>query len=309
MYIPAKRVSGPLDDKVKARLRGDGMSTPAGYASSGSDHDAAEPPLFSGPIHAFLDIDHHDDIHADVPTVEQLVRVSDDVNEDAGDVGRGHDAVGEETVRELLDPSRRSDPFLVGLHRDVMTAMAAASGGTTRSVMARLRGRGYNAGVCKARWESSGSSLSAGSYEYIDVVVDDKERESRYIVDIEFAAEFEVARATGEYTELVAALPRVMVGRGEEVKQVVRIMAEAAWRSMKSRDLSLPPWRKRRYMLAKWFGPYRRTTNVLPSSTTGLPMVVAPEAGIGETIKCRRAVGFAVGASERIFLPWATGTR
>ncbi|KAM0935817.1 hypothetical protein DsansV1_C27g0196851 [Dioscorea sansibarensis] len=157
--------------------------------------------------------------------------------------------------------------------------------------MGRLREWGYNAGVCTTRWESSGG-LTAGSYEYVDVVVGEK---LRYIVDLDFKAEFEIARATTEYEKVVRELPKVMVAAPEELRRVVRVVAEAARRSMKSKGLHVPPWRKGRYVVAKWTGPYRRTVNA------GGGAVV--RAGV-EIIKCR-AVGFGPG----VVIPATARTR
>ena len=51
----------------------------------------------------------------------------------------------------------------------------------------------------RAQWESSGGGLTAGNYEYIDVLVNkkgDRADDERYIVDLDFAEQFEIARAT-----------------------------------------------------------------------------------------------------------------
>ncbi|RWW80435.1 hypothetical protein BHE74_00011223 [Ensete ventricosum] len=87
--------------------------------------------------------------------------------------------------------------------------------------------------------------------------------ERRYTVDLEFAAEFEVARATKAYKTVLAALPQAAVAWEETMRQVARVVADAVRRSQ---DLHIPPWRKSRYMIAKWLGPYRRTTKAVPAS-------------------------------------------
>ncbi|XP_008778742.1 uncharacterized protein LOC103698490 [Phoenix dactylifera] len=279
VYIRAKRVTDPLDDKVKARIRGDDRFM-TGYASSGSEHDA-----LSGLVHAFLESGGPSS-----PTASAVAAASDDGEEsDSEDGDRSVEAATK--VKELLDPSGKGELFRLRLLAGVSEAAEAMAelrwsrSAYRRAVMVRLREGGYNAGICKARWESSGG-LTAGSYEYIDVVVDAAEEVAvaRYIVDVGFAAEFEVARATEEYGRMVAALPRVMVARPEEVRQVVLIAAEAVRRSLRRRGMHVPPWRKGRYMLAKWLGPYRRTVNLIPAAAG------AAVAGVGEA-KCR-AVGF-----------------
>ncbi|RZS02126.1 hypothetical protein BHM03_00032117 [Ensete ventricosum] len=57
--------------------------------------------------------------------------------------------------------------------------------------------------------------------------------------------------------------PQAAVAWEETMRQVVRVVADAVRRSQ---DLHIPPWRKSRYMIAKWLGPYRRTTKAVPAS-------------------------------------------
>eukprot|EP00250_Pteridium_aquilinum_P010480 c19417_g1_i1 orf=68-1531(+) len=132
-----------------------------------------------------------------------------------------------------------------------------------RPVMKRLRQEGYNAAICKSRWKHT-DGLPAGDYEYIDVLVDGNsgsKKQERFIVDIDFKAQFEIARASRQYAQLLDVLPRLYVGRAERLKQILKIMSNAAKRSLKEQGLLLPPWRKHKYMQAKWFSSYRRTTN------------------------------------------------
>ncbi|XP_008799562.2 uncharacterized protein LOC103714174 [Phoenix dactylifera] len=304
--IRAKRVTDPLDDEAKARLRGDDEAKArwmTGYAgsSSGSEHEAT--PCLSGLVHAFLL-----ESAAGAPSAAAPGGYASDVggasdDDDAGDRA----AAAKETVRDLLDPPVERDPFRARLVSDVLAAAEAFAGvrkngsAFRRAVMATLRVAGYNAGICKARWESSGG-VTAGTYEYIDVVAAAAAGEVRYIVDMEFAADFEVARATKDYRRVLAALPRVAVARTEAVRQVVRVVADAARRSLRSQGLHVPPWRKSRYMLAKWLGPYRRTVNTLPSSA-GARMA----GGGGAEVKCR-TVGFPEASAGRL-VPRAGRTR
>ncbi|KAL0436697.1 UNVERIFIED_CONTAM: hypothetical protein Sradi_0377600 [Sesamum radiatum] len=113
-----------------------------------------------------------------------------------------------------------------------------------RNVMAYLRNCGYNAAVCKTKWESSGG-LAAGNYEFIDVLR--KEYSTRYFVDLDFASEFEIARPTNSYERLLQHVPRVFIGTSEDLKQILKLVSDSARRSLKSRGLHLPPWRKNRF--------------------------------------------------------------
>ncbi|CAD5187285.1 unnamed protein product [Musa acuminata subsp. malaccensis] len=294
VFLRATRVTTLLDDdKAKARLReADDSHRVSGYDSSGSEHDS---PSLSGLVHAFLEHAHGDSLSADVGAVAHPHHSSDDDHAD------DPDCTAAAVVRELMDPAAEGDRFRVRLAADVYSVVEGVSGlrtccgaaGLRRAVMARLRASGYNAGICKARSDSSGG-LKAGSYEYIDVVSAAAEGAGmRYIVDLEFAAEFEVARATEAYKTVLAALPRAAVAGEETMRQVVRVVADAVQRSLRAQDLHIPPWRKSQYMIAKWLGPYRRNTNTVPASPG------SSVSSSGAEISCR-SVGFTTAAWRRI---------
>lgn len=83
---------------------------------------------------------------------------------------------------------------------------------------------------------------------------------TRYIVEASLAGQFEIARPSGHYASLVGVFPPVFVGRPEELKQVIRLMCAAMKQSLRSTGLLLPPWRRKSYVKAKWFGNYKRMT-------------------------------------------------
>ncbi|XP_057506065.1 uncharacterized protein LOC130789352 [Actinidia eriantha] len=114
---------------------------------------------------------------------------------------------------------------------------------------------GYDASICKSRWEKS-PSYPAGEYEYIDVIIDGE----RVIVDIDFRSEFEIARSTGSYKVILQSLPHIFVGRADRLHQIVSIASEAARQSLKKEGMHIPPWRKADYMRAKWLSSHTRTT-------------------------------------------------
>ncbi|KAM0843516.1 hypothetical protein ACQ4PT_049544 [Festuca glaucescens] len=272
-----------LDDAVRARLRGDG-----GCTSSGSDHDASA--CLSDLVQAFLETD-----------------AAAGQEDGAGPAPKGHDSDDEDgaaetaaSVRELLDPPAAEDPFRIRLAAAVAAAtdaeapLRAHGAAFRRAVMRRLRAAGYDSGVCRSRWEASGG-LTAGTYEYVDVVVPGATSPSkgarsgaRYIVDADFRAGLEVARATAEYAVVVAAVPATaVVAREEAVGRAVRLASDAARRSLRAHGLHVPPWRKTRYMLAKWLGPYKRS----PSTSSPASGAMPTPGATGMDIKCR-AVGF-----------------
>ncbi|KAF9618636.1 hypothetical protein IFM89_002331 [Coptis chinensis] len=68
---------------------------------------------------------------------------------------------------------------------------------------------GYNSVICKSKWRSL-PDIPSGEHTYI-VVVDKntKKGEVRAVIELNFRAEFEMARASKEYNQLVDKLPEV----------------------------------------------------------------------------------------------------
>ncbi|XP_062198269.1 uncharacterized protein LOC133900988 [Phragmites australis] len=276
----AKRVTAPLDAAARARL----AVLPSSVDSSGSEHEAT---ALSNLVNEYL-------LETDATVTAADLAV--DQGSDAEDDNHGNSirsvAAAAEVIQEIkgiLDPAGRPDELRRRIVADVMDAMLSLEdirknrSAFRRAVMSRLRDRGHDAGLCKARWDKS-RSRAAGNYEYIDIVLS---AETRFIVDVGFAAEFEVARPTAGFDAVLAALPEVLVAPAEDLRWVVKAASAVARQSLKSRGLTVPPWRKRRFMMAKWLGPYRRTVNPLPASA-GAAIV-----GSGAAAVCRTILGFA----------------
>ncbi|CAM6038752.1 unnamed protein product, partial [Sphagnum compactum] len=140
---------------------------------------------------------------------------------------------------------------------------AAPDSSTRRAVINHLRAAGYNAAICKSRWDHAGG-FPGGDYEYIDVVFETKtgKKSERILIDTDFRTQFEIARPTKQYNALVQGLPAIFVGREDRLQQIVNLMSDAVKASLKKRGMPLPPWRKPEYMRAKWFSSYKRTTNI-----------------------------------------------
>lgn len=120
-----------------------------------------------------------------------------------------------------------------------------------------LLGLGYDASICKSRWEKS-TFCPAGEYEYIDVIMG----KERVVVDVDFRSEFEIARPTKTYKAILQTLPYVFVGTCERLQSIVAIASEAVKLSLKKRGMHVPPWRKVEYVRAKWLSPYTCTRTV-----------------------------------------------
>ncbi|XP_050204860.1 uncharacterized protein LOC126654903 [Mercurialis annua] len=292
-FVRRKRVTDPLDDDAKARIVGSQLS----YVSSGSEHSADlndESPCLSELVHGFLEIDEDFETQSSCSNYDsdsERVDLVAECTEFAEDILRSISILnGLDSYRNLLYSHVLKATEMHYLWRDQKPAFR-------RKVMSFLRELGHNAAICKTKWESSGG-LTGGNFECIDVVVSNSQ--TRYIIDLEFASQFEIARPTSHYLTLLQSLPRVLVGKSDDLKRIIKLMSDAAKRSLKSRDLTLPPWRKNRYMQNKWLGPYRRTSN----QVSGNPAVIGSGSGSGShvnAVKCR-LVGFDDGVNNCLFV-------
>ncbi|KAK6133211.1 hypothetical protein DH2020_033047 [Rehmannia glutinosa] len=166
--------------------------------------------------------------------------------------------------RDLLNNlfDSENDAVKRRIHAEVEKAHREVGGGKSsspefkRRLVARLRNRGFDAGLCKLKWEKN-ERRPFGDYEYVDVNADGE----RYIIEVFLAEEFTIARPTDGYAALLEVFPQIFVGKLDELKQVVRLMCTAIRKSMKSVGILIPPWRRLAYIQSKWFGSYNRTTN------------------------------------------------
>lgn len=95
-----------------------------------------------------------------------------------------------------------------------------------------------------------------------------KKGKVRVIIELNFRAEFEMAKASQEYNQLVRRLPEVFVGKVERLNTIIQILCLAAKKCMKEKKMHLGPWRKHRYMQAKWLNTCERSTS-MPVLTMG----------------------------------------
>ncbi|XP_061341555.1 uncharacterized protein LOC133287883 [Gastrolobium bilobum] len=136
-----------------------------------------------------------------------------------------------------------------------------------REVSRRLQKAGYNSAICKTKWRSS-PDIPSGEHNFLDVIdnTSSKKGEVRVIVELNFRAEFEMGRGSEDYNRLVRRLPEVFVGKVERLSNLIKILCMAAKRCMKEKKMHMGPWRKHRYMQAKWLGPCERNTSTTPLS-------------------------------------------
>ncbi|KAG9153869.1 hypothetical protein Leryth_005975 [Lithospermum erythrorhizon] len=115
----------------------------------------------------------------------------------------------------------------------------------------RLRDAGFNCIICKSKWRDS-PEFPAGEHTYLQVLQLSNEGEIKVIIELSFRSEFEIARASEEYNNLIKCLPEVYVGKIERVGALLRLLCAASKKLLKERKMHMAPWRKQKYMEAKW---------------------------------------------------------
>ncbi|MCL7049200.1 hypothetical protein MKW94_000123 [Papaver nudicaule] len=238
--------------------------------SSGSEHSAVEetssPNDLSDLVESFLERGD-DNAEVDFEEHEKDKKGSKDEFMD--------DSETRDMLKDLLSGRFEDDSEVRRKIRDATElaykdiGLNSSEDGFKRRLMTRLRQRGFDAGLCKSRWEKTGQ-FPAGTFEYVDVIVSRK----RYIVEVFLVGEFTIARPTNRYTTLLEVFPQIFVGKPDKLKKVVKIMCQASNQSLKKNDMHIPPWRRNGYMQAKWLSLYKRTINsctdmVLSDSGTG----------------------------------------
>ncbi|CAN8269965.1 unnamed protein product [Cochlearia groenlandica] len=289
-FSRAKRVTDPLADEVRARLVGSSFSSGSEHTGD-EDYDGDDSPCLSDLVQSFLEDEEvenddeldHENSGSDSDSDDESQRVVVDF---AGDIAK--------SLKNSLKEDSYGRMLLVHVVRTMEAVSSLKSNHEQRAVFRRevmsfLRELGHNAAICKTKWISSSGGLAGGNYEFIDVVVNGSSVSARYIIDLDFASQFQIARSTAQYARAIQSLPAVFVGRGEDLKLILRSVCDVARISLKSRGLTLPPWRKNRYMQTRWLGSYKRTANLTASATSV------------NNVMCR-AVGFDNAVGERLIM-------
>ncbi|XP_028800731.1 uncharacterized protein LOC114755989 [Neltuma alba] len=188
-------------------------------------------------------------------------------------------------VRNNVDPYRKQLLSHVSEAVEMFWSLRRNVPVFRRNVVAFLQEKGHNAAICETKWDCSGGVI-AGNHEFIDVERRGSSTwQTRYLVEVEFTSQFEIARPTRKYEEILSSVPRSFVGRADELRRTVRVVCDVAEQSFECAGLSVPPWRKTKFMQNKWLAPYRRITN----RVQGIPVPAAGEAIHGANC---RSVGF-----------------
>ncbi|XP_042445393.1 uncharacterized protein LOC122030284 [Zingiber officinale] len=173
---------------------------------------------------------------------------------------------GHRALTAVLDESE-ADPVARRFRAEAERAVGAVGfghrgQGLKMRVVGWLREQGFDAGLCKSSWERFDDGVPAGHHHYIDVMNGGGGGCStqRYILDLDFAAEFEIPRPSAAYAALLRRVPRTFSGTAGNLERIVSVMCAAIRESMRSAGMPLPPWRRKQYVEAKWLGGYERHT-------------------------------------------------
>ncbi|KAK1275526.1 hypothetical protein QJS04_geneDACA012847 [Acorus gramineus] len=175
-------------------------------------------------------------------------------------------------VVEAVSQSRAASVKACTCARQTTAAVVECWGCLLRDVSDRLRTMGHNSALCRSKWRSS-PDIPSGEHSYIDVLDAKRGTTARVVIELRFRGEFEMARTGEDYNRLVGLLPEVFVGKAERLRGVIKIMCAAGKRCMKEKRMHMGPWRKHKYMLAKWFGACER---VLPKIAFPVERLTGP---------------------------------
>ncbi|CAA7014004.1 unnamed protein product [Microthlaspi erraticum] len=152
-----------------------------------------------------------------------------------------------------------------GLHCVCRRSLAGGCRSCLRGEISRhLRDvAGYDCVISKSKWRSS-QDIPAGEHEYIEIVdrSGSKKGDMRVVIELSFRAEFEIAKGGEEYKRLISRLPEVYVGKTERLRSLIKILCMAGKKCLRDKKMHMAPWRKHKYMQAKWLGTCDRSTSL-----------------------------------------------
>ncbi|XP_028798135.1 uncharacterized protein LOC114753611 [Neltuma alba] len=162
--------------------------------------------------------------------------------------------------------------------QDVLTGETSSEAKVLKHVLKHMKGRrdtkrstslrnwlvknlkidGLRASLCQTSWSTS-LGCPAGEYEFIEVINEGENgRTERLIVDIDFRSQFELARPTQYYREMIDSVPVIFVGNEDRLCKIISLLCTAAKQSLKQKGLHVPPWRTTSYMQSKWLSGSRK---------------------------------------------------
>lgn len=94
--------------------------------------------------------------------------------------------------------------------------------------------------------------------------------ETVLVMEPDIKAHFVISRSTPAYARLVDALPSTFVGTHQTLVRLVDFMCEQMNGSFRESGMSVPPWRKNKAILSKWFLPTAASRSH-PATPSGSP--------------------------------------
>lgn len=130
-----------------------------------------------------------------------------------------------------------------------------------RQVVSGLSDRGFSTNLCISKWGTT-KKFPGGCHEYIEVIssTSTRKKQIHFLVELELREQFQIAKASENYQKLVSCLPEFYIGKPEYLTAIVRVMCNAAKKSMKEKKMHVGPWRKSSFMQMKWSG-FNQTYN------------------------------------------------
>jgi len=191
---------------------------------------------------------------------------------------------------DLVEKAQRRDRALVEVVTSLLKMLPRDAQGSVslESLAQALQEEGYKAEL-KSNKRGTGKATSwSSSHTHIIVEVPSSSSSSgvrSVVVDPGFRSQFVLARPTKEYTQLLEVLPDVFVGCKDTMRDIIEFVSNRAAESFHSSNMTLPPWRERDAMLAKWCLNESATQS---SGTYACRSAYPrwPQGSIGNRIKC-----------------------
>jgi uncharacterized protein (TIGR01615 family) len=149
-----------------------------------------------------------------------------------------------------------------------------------RGVVNLLCDKGLRATLCTSKWTHT-KKYPGGTHEYIEVIAStpSRKKQTPFVIELEFRDQFKIAKACDNYHKLVSQLPECYVGKPDYLNAIVRVVCDAAKRSMKEKKMHMGPWRKTSFMQMKWSGSsVERHSNFDDQSLHQLPSLFLRQA-------------------------------
>ena len=135
-------------------------------------------------------------------------------------------------------------------------------------VLRYLEQQGFDAAICHTQWDHS-KGVPAGEHTFIEVLQSpttpgaadgQSQAHSRVIVDLDFREQFAMVHPVDEYQALWLSLPERLVAPEETLQRLLVPVLAGMRLCAFQQEMSLPPWRRSKFIRSKWFGSALRVS-------------------------------------------------